>query len=65
VAEAPVVRERLVVEIDKRLRDFAKHYAVSRRQTLSELVSDLLRDAAARERATGGPAAWAAPPDEG
>ncbi len=55
---------RLVVEIDKRLRDFAKYYAVSRQQSLSELVTDLLREAAARERAAAGPAAWAAPTDE-
>jgi hypothetical protein len=55
---------RLVVDIDKRLRDFAKYYAVSRGQSLSDLVTDLLREAAARERAAQGPAAWAAPPDQ-
>ncbi len=55
---------RLVVDIDKRLRDFAKYYAVSRGQSLSDLVTDLLREAAARERTAGGPAAWAVPSDE-
>ncbi len=55
---------RLVVDVDKKLRDFAKYYAVSRGQSLSELVTDLLREAAARERAAGGPAAWAVPPEQ-
>jgi hypothetical protein len=52
---------RLMVEIEKRWRDFAKQYAVSRGLTLSELVTDLLRQVAERERAGQGPAAWAAP----
>jgi hypothetical protein len=57
---------RLLVEIEKRWRDFAKQYAVSRGLTLSELVTDLLRQVAERERAEQGPAAWAAPdPDSG
>lgn len=52
---------RLLVEIEKRWRDFAKQYAVSRGWTLSELITDLLRQAAERERAEQGPAAWAVP----
>jgi hypothetical protein len=51
----------LLVEIEKRWRDFAKQYAVSRGLSLSELVTDLLRQVAERERAEQGPAAWAAP----
>jgi hypothetical protein len=37
-------RERLLVEVEKDLRDFAKQYAASRRITLSDLVENMLRD---------------------
>ena len=39
-----MAKERLLVEIDKELRGFAKQYAASRRITLSELIEELLRE---------------------
>jgi hypothetical protein len=39
-----MAKERLLVEIDKDLRDFAKQYAASHRLSLSQLVEDQLAE---------------------
>lgn len=39
-----MAKERLLVEIDKDLRDFAKRYAASHRMSLSELVETQLAE---------------------
>ena len=39
-----MAKDRLLVEIDKDLRDFAKQYAATHRISLSELVERLLRE---------------------
>lgn len=37
-------KERLLVEVEKELRDFAKRYAATHRLSLSELVEQLLAE---------------------
>jgi len=39
-----MAKERLLVEVDKDLRDFAKQYAATHRVSLSELVEELLSE---------------------
>lgn len=39
-----MAKKRLLVEIDKDLRDFAKQYAASHRLSLSQLVEDQLAE---------------------
>jgi len=39
-----MAKDRLLVEIEHELRQFAKRYAVSRGISLSQLVEDLLAD---------------------